>query len=196
MATHPQRLILASASPRRRELLARMGLKFEVLPADVEEDNELLSGPADMVSANAALKAAALSPLHPDALVLGSDTTVALDDAVLNKPNDMKEAVSMLRNLSGRSHTVYTAVALFWQDGRLEDVFVESSEVRFKAFDEDVIERYFKRVNPLDKAGAYGIQEGRELIIDSVDGSVENVMGLPVQALERWLNEQGFNFRV
>lgn len=195
-ALHPKRLILASASPRRRELLERMGLRFEVIPADVEEDKNPQNGPAEMVAANAVLKSAALSSVYPDSLVLGSDTTVSLDGEVLNKPEGLDEAFAMLRCLSGRSHTVYTAVALQWPVGELREVFVESSEVRFRNFGDDIAEQYFRMVNPLDKAGAYGIQQGRDLIIESVDGSVENVMGLPLQALERWLAEHGFDFKV
>lgn len=196
MSARPEKLILASASPRRRELLERIGLRFEIRPADVEEEVYSVEGPAGMVAANAALKAAALSAAHPEALVLGSDTTVALGDEVLNKPHDLDEARVMLLRLSGRSHTVYTAVALYWEAGGLKEAFTESSEVRFKAFREEVVDRYFKQVDPLDKAGAYGIQQAREMIIESVDGSVENVMGMPVQALERKLAELQFDFKV
>ncbi|MGB0743302.1 MAG: Maf family protein [Opitutales bacterium] len=195
-ATHPEKLILASASPRRRELLTRLGLRFEVIPTDVPEDNDPRNGPAEMVAANAGLKATALSAQFADALVLGSDTTVALDGEVLNKPTDMDEAYAMLRRLSGRCHTVYTAVALIWSAGNFQQVLVESSKVRFKALGDKVIQEYFRLVNPLDKAGAYGIQQGREMIIESVVGSVENVMGLPVQALEGLLVEHGFDFKV
>lgn len=194
--TRPSQLILASASPRRRELLERIGLRFEVFPADVEEDNNPVHGPAEMVAANAALKAKALSPMHPDALVLGSDTTVALEDEVLNKPTDLIEARDMLLRLSGRIHTVYTAVALYWRAGELQEVFTESSKVHFKVFGDEVVNRYFQLVNPLDKAGAYGIQQAGEMIIESVVGSVENVMGLPIQALEQKLAELKFDFRV
>lgn len=196
MDNAPEGLILASASPRRRELLDRMRLRFDVVPADVEEDNEPTNGPSAMVSVNATLKANVLSGSHPNSLVLGSDTTVALDNEVLNKPVDLEEARKMLHRLSGRGHTVYTAVALYWKNGGLRDVFVESSEVRFKPFDDALITRYFEQVNPLDKAGAYGIQQARELIIESVVGSVENVMGLPIQALEQRLAELGFDFTV
>ena len=196
MSEHPDKLILASASPRRSELLERIGLGFKICPADVDEDNHPADGPSGMVAKNAALKAAALSPQHPDSLVLGSDTTVALGDEVLNKPVDLAEARAMLHRLSGCSHKVYTAVALYWKSGGLTDVFVQSSEVRVKAFDDDVIDRYFDEVNPLDKAGAYGIQQAREMIIESVEGSVENVMGLPVQALEQRLAEHNFDFKV
>jgi septum formation protein len=196
MGQHPERLILASASPRRSELLARIGLRFDVCPADIEEDNAPVRGPAEMVLKNAALKAAALSHQFPAALVLGSDTTVAIDSEVLNKPADLSEAREMLRRLSGRSHTVFTGVAFYCDILGLKDRFVDRSEVFFKVFDDSVIDRYFEVVNPLDKAGAYGIQQAREMIIDTVEGSVENVMGLPVQALEQRLDELAFDFRV
>ena len=100
----------------------------------------------------------------------------------------------MLQMLSGRVHTVYTAVSLYWQSGELAHSFVERSDVRFQVLDAARIDQYFAVMNPLDKAGAYGIQEGRELIIDSVEGSVENVMGLPIQALDATLRELGFDF--
>lgn len=192
---HPQRLILASASPRRSELLERIGLRFEVCPADVEEHNAADEGPERMVLHNAALKAEALAARFAEGVVLGSDTTVALDGTVLNKPVDMDEARAMLKRLSGREHTVYTAVALRWADGNFREDFVEASQVRFKPLDDAIISAYFKCVNPLDKAGAYGIQSGREMIIEAVDGSVENVMGLPIQALEARLMEHGFDFQ-
>jgi septum formation protein len=192
---HPQRLVLASASPRRSELLERIGLRFDICPADVDEYNEADEGPEQMVLHNAALKAEALAARFADGVVLGSDTTVALDGAVLNKPVDMHEARVMLQRLSGREHTVYTAVALRWIDGNFCQDFVEASRVRFKSLDEAMISAYFERVNPLDKAGAYGIQAGREMIIDAVGGSVENVMGLPIQALQARLMEHGFDFK-
>ncbi|MDB2506799.1 Maf family protein [Opitutales bacterium] len=192
----PHALILASASPRRSELLERIGLQFQICPADVEEYNKPDDGPAQMVVHNAGLKADALTTEFPDGLVLGSDTTVALDGCVLNKPVDMDAARAMLRRLSGRQHTVYTAVSLRWLHGQFRDDFVEASQVRFKSLDDAAIEAYFKLVDPLDKAGAYGIQAGREQIIEGVDGSVENVMGLPIQALQARLLEHGFDFSV
>lgn len=195
MAHRPKRLLLASASPRRAELLQRMGLQFEIRPTHVEEDDSGSAGPEQMVLENAKLKAATLATSEPDALVLGSDTTVAFDDHVLSKPVNMDDARSMLRMLSGRAHTVYTAVALYWTAGELAHVFVERSDVRFQRLDDARIDAYFERVNPLDKAGAYGIQAGRELIIESVEGSVENVMGLPIQALAITLEELGFDFK-
>ena len=191
---HPDRLILASASPRRSELLERMGLRFEVHPSHVEEDDSGSEGPSQMVLNNAALKASAMATQYRDSLVLGSDTTVALGESVLSKPADLAEARSMLQRLSGKSHTVYTAISLRWLAGGLSEDFVESSEVRFKAFDDATIQKYFECVDPLDKAGAYGIQSGREMIIEAVVGSVENVMGLPIQALEARFLQLGFDF--
>ena len=191
---HPKNLVLASASPRRSELLRRIGLHFDVCPADIPELDAHLDGPARMVLLNAAMKAEKLSEAHPDSLVLGSDTTVVIGDEILGKPTDMDAAHAMLQKLSGRVHTVYTAVALRWHKEDFMDDFVESSQVSFRTLDEAAISGYFERVNPLDKAGAYGIQEARELIVEAVEGSVENVMGLPIQALQTRLDAHGFNF--
>ena len=194
MDTQPKQLYLASASPRRAELMRRMGLRFEIRPTHVEEDDSGSAGPEEMVMENAKLKASTLSDLEPDALVLGSDTTVALGEQVLSKPTDMEDARCMLQMLSGRTHTVYTAVALYWKLGSLAHVFFECSLVRFQKLDDARINQYFQLVDPLDKAGAYGIQVGRELIVESVEGSVENVMGLPIQRLALTMEELGFNF--
>jgi septum formation protein len=194
MDTQPKQFYLASASPRRAELMRRMGLRFEIRPTHVEEDDSGSAGPSEMVMENAKLKASTLSDLEPDALVLGSDTTVALGEQVLSKPTDMEDARCMLRMLSGRTHAVYTAVALYWKLGSLAHVFVECSLVRFQKLDDARINQYFQLVDPLDKAGAYGIQVGRELIVESVEGSVENVMGLPIQRLALTMEELGFDF--
>lgn len=194
MDTQPKQFYLASASPRRAELMRRMGLRFEIRPTHVEEDDSGSAGPEEMVMQNAKLKASTLSDLEPDALVLGSDTTVALGEQVLSKPTDMEDARRMLQMLSGRTHAVYTAVALYWKLGSLAHVFFECSQVRFLELDDARINQYFQLVDPLDKAGAYGIQVGRELIIESVEGSVENVMGLPIQRLALTMEELGFDF--
>jgi septum formation protein len=192
---HPDELMLASASPRRSELLKRIGLQFKTCPANVHELNRSAEGPEYLVAVNARLKADALIEQFPDALILGSDTTVALGEVVLNKPSDLEAARAMLKQLSGRAHTVYTAVALLWKRGDFCDEFVEASRVQFKHLDNATIDAYFEIVNPLDKAGSYGIQAGRELIVESVEGSVENVMGLPIQTLQTRLLQLGFDFR-
>jgi septum formation protein len=189
--TPTPRLILASASPRRRQLLAEMGVVFEVLPAEVTEHEAPDADPREMVRHNAALKADWVAERHPDALVLGADTTVFIDRTVLNKPRDLDDARAMLRRLSGRTHTVFTGLALRRaRDGlRLDDG--ASSEVTFKPFDDTVITAYFQVTNPLDKAGAYGIQEGRELIIAGWHGSFSNIMGLPVEITKLLLTRAG-----
>jgi septum formation protein len=136
---------------------------------------------------NARLKGDAVATRHPDRPVLSADTTVALDGHVLNKPVDMADARRMLRQLAGRTHTVYTAVALQQRStGWLREA-CEESRVTFRPLDDAVIDRYFAIVNPLDKAGAYGIQEGRDLIIECWDGSLTNIMGLPVDTVRAML---------
>jgi septum formation protein len=187
----PARLILASASPRRRELLAGLGLPFEVVVADVTEHEDPAAEPKAMVAHNAALKADWVAAKHPEAWVLGADTTVFIDRRVLNKPRDLTEARAMLRRLAGRTHTVFTGVALRrLRDGVKVDQGV-ASQVTFKAFDDGVIDAYFRVVNPLDKAGAYGIQERRELIIAGWEGSFTNIMGLPIEATKQILTARG-----
>jgi septum formation protein len=180
-------LILASASPRRRELLGLLGVPFEVMEAGVVEREEASAEPRAMVLHNAALKAAWVCARRPGALVLAADTAVAVPGAggaggeVLNKPRDLEEARGMLRKLSGRTHVVYTGVCLWRRPDGPEISHCETSEVTFQELDEGRIEAYLARVNPLDKAGAYGIQEGRELILARYAGSFSNIMGLPLE---------------
>lgn len=195
MQLHPSYLLLASSSPRRSELLRRMGLKFQVFPPAIKECDLFDNGPEQMVLKNARLKADSLSNSRfKDALVVGSDTTVVLDGIALGKPLDIPSARKMLQQLSGRHHTVYTAVALRWINGNFIHEFYESSRVHFRDLDLATIDHYFTIVNPLDKAGSYGIQAGRDLIIKSVEGSIENVMGLPTQSLTKIFNQHNFNF--
>jgi septum formation protein len=190
MSSHPP-FILASASPRRRELLGQLGLAFEVIVAEVTEHEAEDADPKTLVAHNAALKADWVASRRPDAFVLGADTTVFLDQTVLNKPADLNEARLMLRRLAGRTHTVFTGVALRREDSGLRIDEGVTSEVTFRAFDDSVIDAYFKIVNPLDKAGAYGIQEGRDLIIERWDGSFSNIMGLPMEVTKQILTRAG-----
>jgi septum formation protein len=187
----PARLILASASPRRRELLAQLGVTFDVVVADVTEHEDPTTEPRTMVAHNAALKADWVACRHPDAFVLGADTTVFIDQTVLNKPRDLAEARVMLKKLSGRTHTVFTGVALRRQRESVKVDEGVASQVTFRTLDDTVIDAYFKVVNPLDKAGAYGIQEGREMIIAGWEGSFTNIMGLPMEATKQILTSWG-----
>lgn len=185
------RLILASASPRRRELLAQLGVTFEVIVADVIENEDPTTDPRVMVAHNAALKADWVAERHPQALVLGADTTVFIDGTALNKPRDGSEARAMLRRLSGRTHTVFTGLAVRRHSAgfKLEDG--AATEVTFKKFGEDVIEAYLALVHTLDKAGGYGIQEHRELIVAGYAGSFSNIVGLPLESTKQILTRCG-----
>jgi septum formation protein len=173
-------IILASSSPRRRELLQQAGIVFEVLPSPAEEIHDPAMKPDHLCELNATLKAAAVAEMHPHAIVIGSDTLVFIDEMPLGKPADLEEAHAMLRRLSGRTHRVCTGVCVI-HPGGLQKVFHDITEVTFRPLDEAAIARYFSRVNPLDKAGAYGIQEYGEEIISGIHGTYENVMGLPTQ---------------
>jgi septum formation protein len=185
--SQPIRLILASASPRRRELLEQLGVPFEVVVADVTEHEDPATDPRVMVAHNAALKADWAASRNPDAIVLGADTTVFLDGYAINKPRDLDESRSMLRLLSGREHTVYTGIAVRRLSSGLRIDEGVSSQVVFKPFGDAVIEDYIRLVNTLDKAGAYSIQEQTDLIIAGFRGSFTNIMGLPMEATKQIL---------
>lgn len=185
------RLILASASPRRRELLSQLGVSFEVVVAEVTEHEETSTDPRVMVAHNAALKAEWVSARHPGATVLGADTTVFVDHHSLNKPRDLAEARAMLRRLSGRAHTVFTGLAVRRQcDGLAIDEGV-ASDVVFKPLDEAAIEAYLACVHTLDKAGGYAIQEHPDLIIAGFSGSLSNIIGLPLERTKQILTRCG-----
>ena len=185
------RLILASASPRRRELLAELGVAFDVVVADVTEHEEASTDPRIMVAHNAALKADWVAARYPDAIVLGADTTVFIDGQALNKPADAAEARAMLRRLSGRTHPVFTGLAVRrGRDGLAIDDRA-ASEVTFKLLDEATIETYLSRVNTLDKAGGYAIQEQSGLIVAGYRGSFSNIIGLPLETTKQILTRCG-----
>ena len=182
------RIVLASGSPRRRELLEEAGLEFEVIPSSAEEVHDASMPLEELCELNAKLKAGAVAASEPDALVIGSDTLVFIDQTPLGKPVDLDEARAMLRQLSGRSHQVCTAVCIM-QEGGESRLFHDTTEVRFKPLEEVDIEAYFAQVNPLDKAGAYGIQEHGEMIIEGFEGRFDTVMGLPVEPVMAVMKE-------
>lgn len=192
----PLRFLLASASPRRTELLRAAGIPHTVEVAAVTEHEDPRTDPREMVLHNARLKAAAVARLHPDALVLGADTTVALGDRALNKPADLAESRAMLRSLSGREHVVHTGVCLLCPALGLEEVHDVTAWVRFRPLSEEDITRYQAMVNTLDKAGAYGIQEGREIIIAAFQAPISTIMGLPVEFVATRLAALGIRERL
>ncbi len=171
--------MLASSSPRRSELLARAGVIFEIVVSPAEEIHDASLKPDALCELNASLKAEAVARVMPDATVIGADTLVFIDDLPLGKPLDLADARAMLRRLSGRTHRVCTGVCVIYPGGE-RNSFHDLTEVVFRELDDAAIDEYFARVNPLDKAGAYGIQEHGERIIAEIRGSFENVMGLPV----------------
>jgi septum formation protein len=183
-------LILASASPRRRHLLALLRPGFTVVPADVTEADWSHLTPAELCQLNAHLKARAVAKQHPDALVLGADTEVCLGNRVFGKPASMAAAESMLAELAGRTHEVITGVCLLHLRAHREVLFAERTQVTFHPLDTWQIRDYLVRIQPLDKAGAYAIQESGELIVERITGSFTNVVGLPLgrlrEELARW----------
>ena len=187
-------LVLASASPRRRELLAGAGLDFEILPADVAEEPRAGEAPHALVERLAAEKAASVRdrlPERPRRLVLGSDTVVVLDAEILGKPRDPEHAVAMLRRLAGRTHTVWTGVAVAATGTAALSVRSVESRVTIRAADEAELRAYVATGEPLDKAGSYALQgEGRQLV-SHVEGSESNVIGLPLEETLALLAEAG-----
>jgi septum formation protein len=184
-------LILASGSPRRRDLLTRAGLSFRTVSPDVEE----LSGggdltPRDLALANARLKCMAVSLENPEAMVIGADTVVALGGRVFGKPSDLAEAAENLRTFRGCVHEVITGVVL--AHGNHFSEFVGCSYVKFRDFSDEVIRGYLEKVPVLDKAGGYAIQEHGEMIVERYEGDFDNIVGLPVALVLDQLERMGF----
>ena len=187
------RVILASQSPRRRELLQLVGIPHAVQPADVDEVYRPGEAPMAHARRLAREKAATVAAADPEALVVGSDTIVVVDGDVLGKPRDEAHAAEMLTRLSGRSHVVMTAVAVRW--GGRERSAVEVVGVTFHPLTVEDIQAYIATREPMDKAGAYGIQGFGATIVERVDGDYFAVMGLPLQRTVRLMAELGVRYR-
>lgn len=179
------KLILASASPRRRELLSAAGLEFEIAAADIVEKIPDNATPQEAVMALALQKAQATAAEYPDCVVIGADTVVVNDGKILGKPKSEDDAVKMLTELSGRVHTVYTGVALV--KGEKVKNFCEATDVEFYSLTESEIRDYVKTGEPMDKAGAYGIQGRGCVLVRRISGDYFNVVGLPVSKVCREL---------
>lgn len=183
--------ILASASPRRKELLEQIGCCFRIETADIEEAGGEGMAPSELVMKNAHLKAAAVAALHPDIPVLGADTVVSLDGNIYGKPRDREHAIEMLTSFSGRAHQVMTGIALAWQ-GRIWQAY-ETTEVVFAPLSAASITRYVDTGEPVDKAGAYGIQGRAAVFIEQIRGSYSNVVGLPLHCLDGLARKAGID---
>jgi septum formation protein len=185
------RIILASASPRRSELLKELELNFDVIPADVEEIAPVHLSPHEICLVNAHRKARVVARKNPDALVIGADTIVCLGRRIFGKPADITEARRTLEALSGKTHEVVTGVCLMEFRARREKLFAVSTTVTFHRLISGQVREYVKRINTLDKAGAYAIQEHGDMIIDKIKGSHSNVVGLPLERLRKELRDWG-----
>jgi septum formation protein len=185
MTPTPFALVLASASPRRRKILEQMGLRFEVVVPDVDEVH-WDTAPADTVRENAILKARAVAVNFPEAAVLAADTVVSFKGISIGKPETVSGAMDMLRQFSGCQQLVYTGMALLQPEADMLCAVTEAS-VQFGELSDAVIAQYVELVNPLDKAGGYDIDQHSDLIISGYTGSWTNIMGLPQDVIEAWL---------
>ena len=182
-------IILASQSPRRRELMSLYGVPFEVDPSQADEEHVDGTG-AERVKKLAQLKCAEVAQRHPGQYVLAADTLVCVEDEILGKPKDEADAHRMLRMLSARAHEVHTGVCLRLPDGR-ELCGVDTARVHFMELTDEMIRRYIATGEPMDKAGAYGIQGIAGIFISHIEGSPSNVIGLPLGLLTRFFAQAG-----
>ncbi|MBX7120316.1 MAG: Maf family protein [Gemmatimonadaceae bacterium] len=188
----PVRVILASQSPRRRELLTLVGIVHEVRPADIDESVMPDERPVPHCERLARAKAHVLATRHPEAVVIAADTIVVLDGDILGKPRDEADARAMLARLAGRTHTVFTAMAVA-RDGRTESA-VEEVQVTFRALTAEAIAEYVATREPMDKAGAYGIQGFGATIVERIEGDYFSVMGLGLRRLVALLERVGLRY--
>ena len=184
-------LILASASPRRKELLAELIPNFRVVSSDAEELTTHPEGVVKLVQENARIKAESVASMHPSPWVLGADTVVALGEKVFGKPKSMPDAEEMLLELSEQCHQVHTGLCLIHKESNYLECRKDTSTVHFRKLNSEVISQYYHEVNPLDKAGGYAMQTNADLIVEKFEGSYSNVVGLPLELLKSWLSELG-----
>lgn len=183
-------VILASASPRRRELLSLIFEHYRVIPSRFDEDevpDDL--PPAQHVHHSALMKARDVAAQHPDSLVIGADTIVVVDGRILGKPRDTSDAAGMLASLGGRTHQVYSGIAVI-REG-VEHTAVECTDVTFRPLSDEIVSRYIATGEPMDKAGAYAIQGRGSVLIESIEGCYFNVVGLPIYRLSTLLERFG-----
>ena len=185
------RIVLASASPRRRDLLSQAGYDVLIAASDVEEMDSCNEGPEALALINAKRKWTAVAPQYPSEIVVAADTVVWLDGRFYGKPVDFSEATQMLTDLSGRTHQVVTGVAVGRAGEGLQQ-FAEVSMVTFHALAQDEIAAYLKTIHPLDKAGAYAAQDDNGRLIAQVEGSLSNVIGLPMEKLGAFLAAENY----
>jgi septum formation protein len=188
------KFILASSSPRRRELLLRLQTPFDIILPDVDESIIPPEGsPETYCTALAELKANDISQHYPNNLVIGSDTIVVLDNNIMGKPEDKAMAQNMLETLSGKTHHVYTGVCLKWADKNIHHLFAEITMVTFRELSEADINHYIESCPPYDKAGSYGIQDWSAVFVQEIKGCYDNVVGFPISRFYQELKKLGIN---
>ncbi|MBN2012897.1 septum formation protein Maf [candidate division KSB1 bacterium] len=186
LETEARRLILASQSPRRSELLGKIVTAFEVVVSNADEVTHH-TDPKQVVLENAQRKAESVARSIDDGIIIGADSVVVLDQHILGKPRDREEAVWMLKLLSGRTHAVYTGIAIIDMPGNTISTDIEITDVTFRRLDSWEIDRYIEVEPPYDKAGSYGIQDSSAVFVSGIKGCYFNVMGLPLSRLFRIL---------
>ena len=188
------KFILASSSPRRRELLLRLQTPFDIILPDVDESIIPPDGsPETYCTALAELKANDISQHYPNNLVIGSDTIVVLDNNIMGKPEDKAMAQNMLETLSGKTHHVYTGVCLKWAERNIHHLFAEITMVTFRELSEADINHYIESCPPYDKAGSYGIQDWSAVFVQEIKGCYDNVVGFPISRFYQELKKLGIN---
>ena len=188
------KFILASSSPRRRELLLRLQTPFDIILPDVDESIIPPYGsPETYCTALAELKANDISQHYPNNLVIGSDTIVVLDNNIMGKPEDKAMAQNMLETLSGKTHHVYTGVCLKWAERNIHHLFAEITTVTFRELEERDINHYIESFPPYDKAGSYGIQDWSAVFVQEIKGCYDNVVGFPISCFYQELKKLGIN---
>ena len=182
-SSHFSSIILASNSPRRKKLLEKIGITFEIIPSSVDEDFSVDLSPVDFAKHYAEKKANFISSKYPRSLVIGADTIVVCNNSILGKPLDNEDAFSMLEKLSGNTHTVITGVSLQLYINSISKTFYSKTDVTVKNLSREEIQYYIENYKPLDKAGSYGIQEWFSVYVEKIEGCYFNVMGLPLSKL-------------
>ena len=178
-----QKIILASGSPRRRELFSKLRVNFQYVTSEINEEFNTNVPITDEVMRLAAMKAYNVSNIYNEAMIIGADTVVVLDGKVFGKPKNRDEAISMLKQLSGRTHEVITGVAVINKKEKICERFYDITKVTFKKISDELIEWYIDKEEPYDKAGAYAIQDTGNVLVKSIDGDFYNVVGLPISKI-------------
>jgi septum formation protein len=187
-----RRIILASGSPRRKELLTNMAVAFDIIPSDYDEQLDDSRSPEEVAKELGLGKAMTVAKRYPEAIVIGSDSIVTVDGKQLGKPADIDEAREILKMLSGKCNVISCSLAVICIAEKFQEVDVENANVYFKPYDAAAVETYLKTGDWADKAGGYGVQNGADVFVENIEGSYDTVLGLPTVKLAHILNKMGY----